>query len=71
MSAALQTVTNAGLVEALINADASEVQAQLTGATVLVPALENREGEAVIHIRRGAAGRPLICAFTDLEALQA
>jgi hypothetical protein len=38
---------------------------------VLVPALENREGEAVIHIRRGAAGRPLICAFTDLEALQA
>jgi len=71
MSATLETVTNAGLVRALINAEADEVQARLAEATLLVPAARNRDGETVIHIRRGVAGRQLICAFTDLEALQA
>jgi hypothetical protein len=71
MSAALQTVCNPGLVRALLNGDGSEVRAGLAGATLLVPAFENRDGETVIQIRRGAAGRRLICAFTDLEALEA
>jgi hypothetical protein len=36
-----------------------------------VPASENHDGEAMIQIRRGPSGRRLVCAFTDLEALQA
>jgi hypothetical protein len=71
MSATLQTVTNPGLVQALISGAAGDVQAGLAEATLLVPAFENRDGETVIQLRRGPAGRPLICAFTDLEALQA
>ena len=71
MTAALQTVTNPGLVRALMNEDAAEVQAGLARATLLVPAAKIGDGETVIQIRRGAAGRPLVCAFTDLEALQA
>ena len=71
MSAALQTVINPGLVRALISGDAGGVQAELAGATLLVPAFENRDGETVVHLGRGPAGRPLICVFTDLEALQA
>ena len=71
MTAALQTVTNPGLVRALMNEDAGEVQAGLARATLLVPAAKIRDGETVIQIRRGAAGRSLVCAFTDLEALQA
>ena len=60
MSAALQSVTNPGLVRALINEDAVEVQAGLTRATLLVPAASIRDGETAIQIRRGAAGRPLV-----------
>jgi len=71
MSATLESVTNPGLVRALIDEDLGEVQAGLARATLLVPATQIRDGETVIQIRRGAAGRPLVCAFTDLEALQA
>ena len=71
MSAALETVANPSLVRALLHGDGSEVQLTLADATLLVPASENRDGDVVIQIRRGAAGRRLVCAFTDLEALQA
>jgi hypothetical protein len=71
MSAALENVANPRLVRALVHGDGVALQATLTDATLLVPASENREGEPVIQIRRAAAGRRLVCAFTDLEALQA
>jgi type III secretion system (T3SS) SseB-like protein len=71
MSATFETVSNPALVRALLHGDGDQLQAGLAGATLLVPASENRDGEPVIQIRRGAAGRRLICAFTDLEALQA
>src|SRR5262249_54466625 len=71
MSATLETVANPRLVQALVHRDGSAVQAMLGEATLLVPASENRDGEPVILIHRAAAGRRLICAFTDLEALQA
>jgi hypothetical protein len=71
VSAALENVANPGLVQALLHGDGSGVQTSLAGSTLLVPASENRDGEASIQIRRGAAGRRLVCAFTDLEALQA
>jgi hypothetical protein len=71
MSAVLENVVNPGLVQALLYGDRSEVQTTLAGSTLLVPASENRDGETSIQIRRGAAGRRLVCAFTDLEALQA
>jgi len=71
MSATLESVTNPGLVRALIDEALGEVQAGLARATLLVPATQIRDGETVIQIRRGAAGRPLVCAFTDVEALQA
>jgi hypothetical protein len=71
MSATLTAVTNPRLVEALLADDASRVITALAGSTLLVPAAENRDGETVIQIRRGPSGRRLVCAFTDLEALQA
>jgi SseB protein N-terminal domain len=71
MSAVLENVANPGLVQALLHGDGSEVQNTLAGSTLLVPASENGDGETSIQIRRGAAGRRLVCAFTDLEALQA
>ena len=48
MTAALQTVTNPGLVRALMNEDAAEVQAGLARATLLVPAAKIGDGETVI-----------------------
>jgi hypothetical protein len=71
MSATLQNVANPRLVGALVHGDGVALQTTLADATLLVPAFENREGEPVIQIRRAAAGRRLVCAFTDLEALQA
>jgi len=71
MSATLENVANPGLVQALLDGDGSEVATILAGSTLLVPASENHDGETSIQIRRGAAGRRLVCAFTDLEALQA
>lgn len=71
MSTTLATVVNPRLVEALLHGDAGQVKAMLAGATLLVPASENRDGETVIQMRRGPSGRRLVCGFTDLEALQA
>lgn len=71
MSATLTAVTNPRLVQALLRTDASQVKGALAGSTLLVPASENHDGETVIQIRRGPSGRRLVCAFTDLEALQA
>jgi hypothetical protein len=71
MNAVLENVANPGLVQALLHGDGSEVQTTLARSTLLVPASEDRDGETSIQIRRGAAGRRLVCAFTDLEALQA
>jgi hypothetical protein len=71
MSAVLENVANPGLVQALLRGDGNAVQTTLAGSTLLVPTSENRDGETSIQIRRGAAGRRLVCAFTDLEALQA
>ena len=70
MSATLETVTNACLVRALINGDAARCSPRSRSDTA-GPRGENRDGETVIQIRRGVAGRRLVCAFTDLEALQA
>jgi hypothetical protein len=71
MSATLTTVASPHLVQALLHGDASRVNAAFAGSTLLVPASGNHDGEAMIQIRRGPSGRRLVCAFTDLEALQA
>jgi hypothetical protein len=71
MSATLPQVANPRLVRALLRRDGAAVRAALSSSMLLVPARENRDGDAVVDTRRGAGGRRLVCAFTDLEALQA
>ncbi|HEY1507437.1 MAG TPA: SseB family protein [Solirubrobacteraceae bacterium] len=71
MSVELAHVANPRLVQALLDQDRTEVDAALAGSTLLVPASEPRGGEIVLETRRAGGGSRLVCAFTDLEALQA
>lgn len=71
MSLQLQQIANPRLVAALLAERPEAVLAQIAEATVLVPATTVNAGATAITYGRGAAGRHLLWAFTDAEALSA
>lgn len=69
---ALTEITNPGLVASLLDRDTAAVQARLADATLLAAASSAGASDtAVIRTGRGSAGRALVWAFTDAEALAA
>lgn len=69
--AELRSRSDPGLVGALLAGDPPAVRAALAGATLLLPAAPVAEGQAIPLSGRGTTGRPLVWAFTDIEALGA